>query len=163
MLCLGVVSDIFDGVLARRWGGATEWIRRVDSFVDRIFYGFVGLVILLDYFPTIQTWLFLIVLLLISELIRFVVDFWKFGRQAAYHMWLAKLWGVSLLLGFSEIFLTGSGGLLFSLSLVLGIISNIEGLWASLILPQWCHDVPSIYHAYQLRQQHIQEQAIKVL
>jgi phosphatidylglycerophosphate synthase len=35
-LAVGLVSDIFDGVLARRWGTVTPKLRRYDSNVDTI-------------------------------------------------------------------------------------------------------------------------------
>jgi phosphatidylglycerophosphate synthase len=38
-LLLGLVSDIFDGVLARRLGVATDRLRRFDSVTDVAFYG----------------------------------------------------------------------------------------------------------------------------
>jgi CDP-diacylglycerol--glycerol-3-phosphate 3-phosphatidyltransferase len=40
---------------------------------------------------------------------------------------------------------------------ILGIITQLEGLAASLILPQWTHDVLTIYHAYQIRQQLVKD------
>jgi len=41
ILVAGLLSDYFDGVLARRLGVAREWLRRLDSTVDVIFYIFL--------------------------------------------------------------------------------------------------------------------------
>ena len=75
----------------------------------------------------------------------------KFGRLAAYHMWSAKVWGATLLLGFAEVYLASEAGPLFSLAIGAGIVANLEGLAASLILPNWCYDVPSAFHALAIR------------
>ena len=39
MIVAATLSDIFDGVLARRWGVATEALRVADSRVDIVFIG----------------------------------------------------------------------------------------------------------------------------
>lgn len=39
ILLVAFLSDIYDGVLARRWGVATEWLRRYDSLTDLFYYG----------------------------------------------------------------------------------------------------------------------------
>jgi CDP-diacylglycerol--glycerol-3-phosphate 3-phosphatidyltransferase len=36
---------------------------------------------------------------------------------------------------------------------LLGIVSDLEGLAVSLVLPEWRHDVPSLVHAWRLRRQ----------
>jgi len=43
LLLAGIVSDIFDGVLARRWKCSAPALRRADSNVDTVFYSAAGL------------------------------------------------------------------------------------------------------------------------
>lgn len=156
VLIAGFLSDYFDGVIARRLGIATAGLRRADSLADTVFY--IGIcVAAFTLYPRAMTvyWpeIGLIVLL---ELLRYAIDYLKFRQVAAYHMWSAKLWGVSLLLGFGAIFLTGKPGLLFDLALILGVITETEGLLASIVLRRWHHDVPSLYHAILIsRQEHL--------
>ena len=38
VLILGFVSDVYDGIVARRFGVATTGLRRLDSAVDTVFY-----------------------------------------------------------------------------------------------------------------------------
>ena len=38
LLLAGFVSDVLDGVVARRYGAITPFLRRLDSTVDTIFY-----------------------------------------------------------------------------------------------------------------------------
>src|SRR5580658_7147584 len=42
MVVAAMVSDIFDGVLARRWGSDTAGVRLFDSMADTVFYLCVG-------------------------------------------------------------------------------------------------------------------------
>jgi phosphatidylglycerophosphate synthase len=149
LVAVAFVSDIFDGVLARRVGVATENLRRADSIVDTIFY-LAATVALFNRAPIVlernAVWL---VLLIILELSRLLLERAKFGRLASYHMWSAKAWGVALWLGFSEAFLTAQPGLLFRTAVLLGILADLEGLWASIVLSTWRHDVPTVWHAIQ--------------
>lgn len=67
-------------------------------------------------------------------------------------MWSAKLWGVTLVLGLAETFITGRAGMFFLAAIIVGFITEIEGLAASFVLPEWHHDVPTIFHAWKLTQ-----------
>ena len=151
LLGAATLTDIFDGIIARRLGVATERLRRADSLADTAFYLCVGVLVVVRYPAVVAAYgpgLGAIVLL---EGSRAVLDHYKFGRQAAYHMWSAKAWGLALLLGFSELFLTGDAGVFFALAIGLGILTDAEGLAASFVLPAWRHDVPSLFHALRLR------------
>ena len=41
ILITGTLSDIYDGILARRFGAATSALRRYDSITDMIYYLFI--------------------------------------------------------------------------------------------------------------------------
>lgn len=151
LLLLAVASDFFDGVIARRLGIDTEWLRRADSLVDTIFYVFVLLLAAVRYPGLFKDYWPGMAMIALLEVTRFVFDHVKFKKQAAYHMWSAKLWGLALLLGFSELFLTGQGGIFFAAAIVTGILTDLEGLAASCVLPEWRHDVPSLFHAFAIR------------
>lgn len=150
ILGAAILSDILVGLIAPRRGVATEGLRRADSIADTIFFLF-ALGALVVRAPTLlQAHALGIGAVLLLELVRLAVELRKFGRQAAYHMWSAKLWGITLVLGFSEVLLRGAGGPLFQLAIAVGIIADLEGLAASIVLRRWRHDVPSIRHAVLL-------------
>ncbi|HSN18242.1 MAG TPA: CDP-alcohol phosphatidyltransferase family protein [Gammaproteobacteria bacterium] len=152
-IVLAFFSDVFDGVLARRWGGATPLLRRLDSLVDTAFcLAALGAAWLCQ--PRLL-WnvRFLLAALLALEVLRYVVDLAKFGREASYHMWSAKLWAVLLYLAFFMVLVVGQGGAWVTTALFLGIVSDLEGLAVSWLLPEWRHDVPTLLHAWRLRQE----------
>ena len=150
VLVIAFLSDVFDGVIARRVGVVTAALRTADSVADTVFYVAACIsLLLIDPRILVDHALTLGVLLLL-EVVRLAVDRVKFGRVASYHMWSAKLWGVTLLLGFAEVYLSGEAGPLFALAIGVGILTNVEGLAASLVLAEWQHDVPSLLHALRL-------------
>jgi CDP-diacylglycerol--glycerol-3-phosphate 3-phosphatidyltransferase len=151
-LVLAFLSDVFDGVIARRLNVATPALRRLDSAADTIFY-LAALFAVWHLHPAVLTdRLGPLGVLLALELARYAVDLAKFGREASYHMWSSKLWGVALLAGFISILVFGASGVAVSLALYIGILADIEGLAISLVLRDWRTDVPTVVHA--LREEH---------
>jgi phosphatidylglycerophosphate synthase len=150
-LILAFGSDYFDGVLARRLGIVTADLRRLDSIADSVFY-LAALFAAWWLHPDMVMRHFTpLMVLLALEALRYVVDFAKFGREASYHMWSAKLWGVILFAGFFGILVFGADGLLVSLVIYWGILSDLEGLAISFVLKEWRTEVPTIAHALRLR------------
>lgn len=151
ILLLALLSDVFDGIIARKLGVATSLLRKLDSWADTSFYVCVFAVSLSLYFTEILDEIYLIMALIMLEIIRHIYDQVKFGQSAAYHMWSAKLWGIFLFLGFVQLLGFGEVGPLLKIAIILGIFTDVEGLLASFILPSWQADIPSCYHAYQIR------------
>ena len=152
-LLLAFISDYYDGVVARHYGVDTAAVRRFDSATDVVFYGAAFTAVLLLHPQIVSQYRYGLGSVLGLLLLRVIVDLFKFRREASYHMLSAKAWGISLfialvaLLGFNRV-----GWPLF-MAITLGIITQLEGLLATLVLPCWTHDVPTIWHAYQIRQQ----------
>lgn len=151
MLVAAFLSDIFDGVLARRLGVASEGLRLADSVVDIFFYLCVAVACLVAYPGVWREHHVGILVVAGLEAGRWGFDLAKYGKIAAYHMWSAKLWGILLFLGCGEVFLRGGPGALLTALIAVGGYNEAEGLLASLILPAWHHDVPSLWHAWVLR------------
>jgi phosphatidylglycerophosphate synthase len=151
MLLLGFISDVFDGVIARKLNIATAALRRADSLVDTIFFVCMIVAAWISHPSALNPWWLAIAAIAGLEVLRTILDVWKFGREAAYHMWSAKLWGVSLVLALGEIFLTGQAHVILPIAIIIGIFTECEGLLASLLLSEWHHDVPTILHAWKIR------------
>jgi hypothetical protein len=79
------------------------------------------------------------------------IDYLKFHREAAYHLWSAKAWG--LILGAAVIALLGfnTAGWLLSAALIVGILCDCEGLLISCLLYECVEDVPHLFRALRLR------------
>jgi CDP-diacylglycerol--glycerol-3-phosphate 3-phosphatidyltransferase len=151
-LIAAFLSDYFDGVIARRLGVATPGLRRMDSAADSLFYlACVAVAWHLHPGAICERWLEL-ALLAALEVARYVFDLVKFRREASYHMWSSKFWGLCLLVGFYALLVHGHTGGLVSLAVYAGIVADLEGLVISVLLPHWQTDVPSFVHALRQRQ-----------
>ena len=85
------------------------------------------------------------------EVTRYIFDIRKFGREASYHMWSSKLWGIALFVGIFSVLVLGSSGIAVSAAIYLGIIADMEGLAISVIINEWESDIPTFVHAHQRR------------
>jgi len=150
-LVAALVSDYFDGVIARRLGIATPNLRRLDSVADSVFYVsalFAAWYLHAELILAYKAGLFILIAL---EIGRYVFDYWKFGKEASYHMWSSKFWGLALFFGFFSVLALGEGGWPVALAIFAGVMADLEGLSISLLLRSWKNDVPTVFHAWQLR------------
>lgn len=151
-LVVAFLSDVFDGIVARRLGIATPNLRRLDSIADSLFY-LAALFAAWHLQPqALLEHRAALILLVLLEVSRYAFDLRKFGREASYHMWSSKLWGLALFAGFFSLLAQGRSGWAVSAAVWLGIVADLEGLAISVLLTRWVNDVPSIVHAYRLRQ-----------
>lgn len=150
-LILAFLSDVFDGIIARRLGIATAGLRRLDSVADTIFYISAALAAWHLHPEILELHGRALVCLTALEVARYALDWMKYRREASYHMWSSKLWGIALFVGFYALLVHGQTGALFAIALYAGLLSDTEGLLISCVLPVWQHDVPSIWHAWALR------------
>lgn len=146
------LSDVFDGVVARRLGIVTEKLREYDGWVDTWFYIWVALSAWFTHTDAIIAFRFPLLVVLSTQLISWCIDLIKYRRFANYHAYSSKAWGVTLFVACIALFGFNYAELLW-LTIVVGILSHIEEMAMSLVLPRWIHDVPSVVHALRIRQQ----------
>jgi len=151
MIVAALLSDIFDGVLARRWKCDTAAMRLFDSMADTVFYLGVAAALWMGHRDVLHGHAWLLGGLLSLEAARFAFDFAKFGKPASYHSYLAKTWGLVMAIAVTASFANGRGGWLIAVALVLGIACNVEGLAMSVVLPMWCKDVKTLSAALRIR------------
>ena len=153
IVLLALLDDVFDGVLARRWKCDTAGLRRADSAADTVFYLGVAAALWARETQLLRGNWKLLALLGAMELLRHGFDRWKYGRAAAYHSYVAKLWG--LVMGVAVIGVLSFGGprWLVWVSVLVGIASDLEGLAMSLMLPRWQNDVKTLGAAWRLRRE----------
>ncbi len=151
--CIGLalLSDIFDGVLARRWQIDTESLRRRDTRVDTFFYACVLVVVLLRCPAAFQRRWPLITALLAAEVAQHLVAIVKYGRHASYHSILSKIWGLLLAAAMIALLGWGADNWFLDLAIAWGILCNLQGLAMSFLLPAWQRDVLTVFHAWRLR------------
>jgi len=150
-LLAAALSDYFDGALARRFKVVTTTLRRLDSIADTIFTLAALLAVWLLHPAIIHEHAYALSALFTLEALRYAYDFAKFGREASYHMWSSKLWGLTLVIAFFAVLVFGGGSTATGVAIAFGILADIEGLAISTLLPEWRNDVPTVVHALGVR------------
>jgi CDP-diacylglycerol--glycerol-3-phosphate 3-phosphatidyltransferase len=156
-ILVALLSDIYDGVLARRWQCDTPAVRLFDSMADTVFYVCVAVALFLGQPVLWHAHVALLGALLALEGVRFGVDLAKFGKPSSYHSYLAKTWGLVLAVAVMCAFAANGAiprtcAALLSAGLALGVLCDLEGLAMSALLPAWRNDVKTVHAAWRLRQ-----------
>ena len=151
LMYLGLISDILDGIIARKQNISSEQLRRMDSQTDMIFWLSIGFATWFLYPELIARNSVFIWTILAMELACYVISLLKFKKETCTHAFLSKLWGISLLVAFTSLIGFNHAGIPFTVAIVMGLISHIDRILITLILPKWTHDIPSTYHAYLIR------------
>ncbi|REC79737.1 CDP-alcohol phosphatidyltransferase family protein [Chryseobacterium elymi] len=147
----GLLTDIFDGIIARKVGVSSEKLRRLDSQVDLIFWLSLGFAAYLLNPELIKNEWHGVLLIFIMEALCYIVSIWKFGKETCTHAFLSKMWGLSLLITFTFLIGFQQTGWAFYLTVGLGFVSHIDVILIVLLLPKWQYDIPSSYHAWRIR------------
>jgi CDP-diacylglycerol--glycerol-3-phosphate 3-phosphatidyltransferase len=147
VLVAGIVSDIYDGVLARRWGTSTPPLRRADGNVDTVFYSSAGLTAAVLHRGEVAPWLWPLAIMFAFMVAQNVVNIVKYGRQPSYHMYSGKMWGIALVVALGCVFLSGPLDWSMEIMIALAIYNSSEDIIASLVLPEPMTDIPTMFHA----------------
>ena len=142
---IGLLTDVFDGIIARKLNVASKKLRIWDSNVDMAFWMCVIFSIFYLNFNFVKMNLIPILVIVSLELLAYVLSFIKFKKTIATHSILAKFWTLTLLGFLIELALTSTSFYLFYFCIILGVISRMEIITIILKLKNWTTDVPSIF------------------
>ncbi len=148
---LATLSDIFDGIIARRLGVSTTELRRADSTVD-LFFWLASQTSLYFLRPTDIVNNFVVIWYgLIAEFLEQLICYLRFHRMTATHARSAKFMGLCLLVGSMVLAAGGSSAVAFW-TIGIGItVSIFDGCAIVVLLPHWEADIPSAWAAWRLR------------
>jgi len=146
-----LLDDIADGIVARRFGTDTPMLRLTDSCADTVFYLGTAVAMWMRAPLPLRENAWLIAALFALEAGSYGLDFWKFGKAASYHSYLAKVWGLVLVVAIVCVLLDGGPVWIVTIAVGLGVLVNLEGVAMSLILPQWQNDVKTLAVAMRIR------------
>ena len=152
LMYLGLLSDIFDGIIARKQKLSTAKLRRMDNQTDMLFWMSIGIATWLLHPDLLRPFSPAIWAVLGMEAACYATSLLKFKKETCTHAFLSKLWGLSLLAAFNSLIGFAHAGFPVKLAIAIGVISHIDRILITLILPRWAHDIPSAYHAWLLRQ-----------
>jgi len=145
LMVFGLLTDILDGIIARKLNISTQKLRVWDSNVDQFFWILVISAVFYlnsDFIKHHKVWIGVVVLL---ELTSYLISFIKFKKTIATHSILAKLWTLSLLWFLIDLMLNSVSKFPFYICIVLGIVSRTEIIIIILRLKKWATDIPSVF------------------
>lgn len=150
VLLAAFLSDVFDGIVARRMGRATDGLRHADTLADTAFYVAAAAALWVAVPTVFEDAGLPLALVIAIHVSRKTFELAKFGRIASYHMWSSKALGVLLVIAMTTVFLTERPSALVLVTLWFSAANELEGFFASALLPVWTADVPSALHALRL-------------
>ena len=150
VLGIALLTDAFDGYLARRWGAESDLGRRLDSWGDYVVTSaaVVGIwrlwpAVMREEWPWFVTTLAGCFAIVAYGLIR-----WR--RVLGYHTWLAK--GMAIVLPITVIvLLAGWSAVPFHATVILEVLGGFEELAIAVVLPDFSGHMPSLWHAWRHR------------
>ena len=150
LFLVAFLSDVLDGMLARRLGVSTAGLRRADSLADVALYGAVLAAAWLTRRSELLAFAPALLAMLAAQVLAWLVSVLRFGRLPSYHTWSSKAWGLSLCVATLALFGADDGrGLL--LAAAVGVWACLEDVAISLALRESREDVLSLAHARRLR------------
>ncbi|MEO5681337.1 MAG: CDP-alcohol phosphatidyltransferase family protein [Chitinophagaceae bacterium] len=152
LFSLGLLTDIFDGIIARRMNISTQYLRRLDSTVDQVFFILVAAATFAECPQFFYANHVKLIILLSAEAAAYIICFLKFRKEVAIHAISSKIWTLVLFATLVQIMFTCNAGLLFQVCFYAGMLTRLEIIVIVILLRKWTNDVPSFYHAILLRQ-----------
>lgn len=151
LFTVGLLTDVFDGIIARRLNISTSNLRRLDSTIDQTFFVLVAISTFINskqFFYDNQVELIILVSI---EVLAYLVCYLKFRKEIATHSISSKVWTLILFATIIQVMVIKDSTVLFQFCFYIGIITRLEIIAILFVLRKWTNDVPSLYQAILLR------------
>ncbi len=146
-----ILSDVFDGIIARQLKISTVEMRQLDTKIDTVFWFSCLFYICITHSQFLKTHLLQISILVFSELFIIAFGFLKFEERISYHTIFSKFWALLLLWFFIDLLLNNTCHYSFIISFWYGVFVQFEILMIAIILKHNQTDVPGFFKAMKLR------------
>ena len=151
-LIASIVTDCADGFLARRLNQTSDLGAKLDSWADlatSLSLPFSGWWLRPEVARQEAPFLAIGILFYFAAV---TAGFLKFGRLTSYHTWGGKLSAAAVAVAVIVFFADGPGWP-FRIAMPIVILASVEEIAMSAVLPAWRANVPSLWHALQIKRQ----------
>jgi len=145
-----LLTDAFDGFLARRLHAESDLGRRLDSWGDYVLTA-TAVAAMCHLWPEVilAEWPWFVVTLVgCFTIVAYGLIRWR--RVLGYHTWLAKFMAAALPTGVL-VMLFGWSPAPFHIAVILQVLCGIEEMAIALVLPGYSGHIPSLWHALERR------------
>ena len=154
ILIVATLSDIYDGILARRLGVATTALRRYDSVTDFIYYLFILAATWMLCRASVEAHWLAVSALVASEIATIAISLARFRAFPATHSYLAKFYGLCLFACLFALLVFGASGKIIVALAVVGLLANAEIIAILCISKKTPIDISSIFVLKNRSQNH---------
>ena len=146
-----ILSDVFDGIIARHLQISTIEMRQLDTKIDTVFWFSCLFYICINHSLFLKAHLLQIGILVFLEFLIISLGFLKFRERISYHTILSKFWAILLLCFFIDLVLSSTCNISFAIAFWYGMVVQIEILLIAIILKKPQTDVLGLIPAIKLR------------
>ena len=152
LLAGALLTDAFDGFLARRLNAFSDFGRKLDSAADYLTMttGLAGIALLWP--EIVRRELPWIVTVLAAFFAVIVYGFARLGRAPCYHTWMSKIGAVGCALSLIPL-LNDWTAQPFHILTILQVVGGIEELAIVMAVPWHTGEMPTLWHALRLRRE----------
>ena len=144
-LCINLVTDILDGLIARTFNLQTRFGARLDSLADIGTYILAFCGIFKFKWPEISQNAIWIWSFLVTYVLSYLVSIVKFGKFPSLHLYSCKIGGYIQGVFFFVLFFSGYYPWLFKLAIGWGIVSYLEETIILLLLQEMRSNSRGLY------------------
>jgi len=156
LFCCLLLMSLVDGFLARRLKQVTELGAELDSWGVFATYLFVPICAWMLWPELVRREASFVIAVLVFYFVPATLGLLKYGHLTSYHAWSAKFSAV-LLGGTAFLLFMGGPAWPFRFATPILILSGIEKIFMTAILPQWQANVPSLWHAMAMERTKVEE------
>lgn len=147
-----LLTDSVDGVIARRLGQLTDFGARLDSWADLVTYMTLPVCAWRLWPDVMRREMPFVIAVLASYLAPVLLGLCKYRRLPSHHTWGAKTSAV-LMAGSLVLLFAGITPWPFRLATPITMLTALEDMLITAVLPRWQANVPTIREALALRRE----------
>lgn len=148
-LTIALLSDAFDGWLARRLAQSSDFGTKLDSWADVALCLSVPVEVWWLWPDLVRREVLFVGAVVTGYAVPTLFALSKYRRLPSYHTWVAKLAGVLMGAG-ALILLAGGPAWPFHLATFVVLVEALEEIAITAILAHWRSNVPSFWHALRI-------------
>ena len=145
LVIVSLVTDVFDGLIARRWHQETDLGTKLDSWADLVTYALAMCGMATFEWPFIVAHRVAFSLMMSCYLIAQALSLGRFHRLINLHLYTSKAMGVVIGVFFTLYFVAAYIPCIFYGMFALSILNNIEEVLVLSLLPEYRSNVPGLY------------------
>ena len=146
---VAALTDFFDGFIARVTKSESIYGAILDGYADIALY-MAALFCVIFLFPTVlKAYFILLASVVMMQALSWGISYIRFKRITSYHSYTAKAWGIMLFISLSFLFIF-KNDIFFGAMLAIGVISIVEDVAITLVLPFWKSGVTDFTMAWRL-------------